>query len=333
MIKDDLFVLLDGGEYTKDQDILFRLKPNRSFSWGYGVEHHTGEAGWRTGSEKIDDTDKNNMKIIVVGDSCTFGLGVPYDKTYGAVLEKKLNEGNTQKTKVYNFGVPGFTSFQCRKVLEKVVPFLKPMVVVCYIGANDGVQTMEYSDKEYYDNINTNAKSFVHRSLKYSNIFKLLQAKRYKNKMSLLERNIEHLPEGTDWFKLALPDLIAGLEQKGIKLDKKVFNKSRVSVAEFKRNLLSMEELAKKHNATFIYISNIWNDGDNLHYRKDYLSVDYLDTKRELEKYKTEDVFIDTVHPSAKGHHIIAEMLFELIFKNNNFLTSLPPDPSVAQNR
>jgi lysophospholipase L1-like esterase len=322
IIKDDLFSILGKSVYTKDQDILFKLKPNRSFSGEDDVEYQTGKEGWRIGSEKIDNNDRSDITIIVVGDSCTFGLGVPYDKTYGAILEKKMNEGNGQKSRVYNFGVPGFTSFQCRKLTEKVVPSLKPTVVVCYIGANDGAPVMEYSDKEYYENINANTKSFLYHSLKYSNVFKLLVAKRYENKISTLEKSIEQLPQSNDWFKLALPDLIKELEQKGVKLDKNVFKKRRVSVDEFKENLLSIKALAEKHNATFIYIPNIWNKGNNLYYHEDYLFTEYMDIRRELERYKTEDVFIDISHPSAKGHLVIAEMLFELISEKINFLTT-----------
>jgi len=315
IFKDDLFSILDGGEYEKDQDMLFKLKPNKSFYWGYDVKHQTGKEGWRIGSKRINNVIEPDIKIVVVGDSCTFGLGVSYDKTYGAVLEEKIKEEINQKTRVYNFGVPGFTSFQSKKLLEKVVPSLRPAIIICYLGANDGAPAMEYSDKEYYENINIHYRSFIYRLLRYSNVFKLLQAKRYKTKIQLLEESIEHLPQDTDWFKLSLPDLMIELEQRGITLDKNIFNKNRTSKDEFKQNLLSIKELAKKYNAIFIYIPNIWNDGNNLHYNEDYLCINYLDIRERLEKYKTEDVFIDTVHPTVKGHSVIAEMIFEFIFK------------------
>ena len=312
IIKDTFFSLLDSGEYEKDKDILFRLKPNRSFSWGYDVKHQTGEKGWRIGSKDTDDDA--DVKIIAVGDSCTFGLGIPYGKTYGAVLEKRINEESAHKVKVYNFGIPGFTSFQCRKLVEKVISSLKPTIIICYIGANDAEPVMKYSDKEHYEKINT--ESFAHRLVKCSNIFKLLEAKQRKKRMTLLKQGIEQLPQDVDWFKLTLPDLMIELEQKGAKIDKNFFNKKRVIVDEFKENLLAMKRVAQGHNATFIYIPNVWNDGKNLRYYEHYLPIDYLDIKREFEKYKTENVLIDTVHPSVKGHSIIAEMLFRLISEN-----------------
>lgn len=62
--------------------------------------------------------------ILAVGDSMTFGEGVPADRSYSAVLEK------TAGIRVYNGGVPGYSSRQMLVRLRRLAPGLRPDVVV-----------------------------------------------------------------------------------------------------------------------------------------------------------------------------------------------------------
>ena len=62
----------------------------------------------------------NTFRIIILGDSHTFGLGVELNDTYPKVLESLLNKGaDGLKYEVINLGVPGYN------MLEKVEFFKK----------------------------------------------------------------------------------------------------------------------------------------------------------------------------------------------------------------
>lgn len=61
--------------------------------------------------------------VLAIGDSMTFGEGVPVDQTYSAVLEK------TTGVRVYNGGVPGYGSRQMLGRLEKLLPQVRPALV------------------------------------------------------------------------------------------------------------------------------------------------------------------------------------------------------------
>ena len=50
---------------------------------------------------------KDRFRIVVIGDSFTFGLGVGDFLTYSAQLEKILNVADKNQFKVLNLGVPG----------------------------------------------------------------------------------------------------------------------------------------------------------------------------------------------------------------------------------
>jgi lysophospholipase L1-like esterase len=62
--------------------------------------------------------------VLAVGDSMTFGEGVPADRTYSAWLERTVG------VRVYNAGVPGFSSRQMLARLRRFLPALRPAAVV-----------------------------------------------------------------------------------------------------------------------------------------------------------------------------------------------------------
>lgn len=63
-------------------------------------------------------------RVLAVGDSITFGEGVPADSTYPAVLERTLG------VRVANAGVPGYASPQMLGRLRRYLPALRPAVVL-----------------------------------------------------------------------------------------------------------------------------------------------------------------------------------------------------------
>jgi hypothetical protein len=62
--------------------------------------------------------------VLTVGDSMTFGEGVPAEDSYSAWLER------TAGVRVYNAGVPGFSSRQMLARLRRCLPALRPAAVV-----------------------------------------------------------------------------------------------------------------------------------------------------------------------------------------------------------
>lgn len=77
-------------------------------------------------------------KLIIVGDSITEGYGVPHDKAFPALLQKKLNEKNI-KWQVVNGGVSGSMASSAP---SRVQSFLreKPALILIALGTNDGLQ-------------------------------------------------------------------------------------------------------------------------------------------------------------------------------------------------
>jgi lysophospholipase L1-like esterase len=95
---------------------------------------HTNALGLR------DDevTDDGRLRILAIGDSCTFGWGVEQGEAYPQVLQGLLDAGSGGgRYRVINAGVPGYTSHHGRVYLRERGLELRPAVVIAAYGFND----------------------------------------------------------------------------------------------------------------------------------------------------------------------------------------------------
>lgn len=83
-------------------------------------------------------TASGAFRIVCIGDSNTYGIGVPRDQTYPAQLERLLNERAAgQRFEVVNLGVPGTNSGQALHRLRGYIEAYRPDLLVAVIGVND----------------------------------------------------------------------------------------------------------------------------------------------------------------------------------------------------
>lgn len=85
------------------------------------------------------------VRVLCVGDSCTYGTGVRRQDAVPGALERLLGEG----VDVVNAGVPGYTAFQASRYLEARGLALEPDVVVFTAGFNDARSWDGLSDAEH----------------------------------------------------------------------------------------------------------------------------------------------------------------------------------------
>ena len=82
-------------------------------------------------------------KIVALGDSLTAGYGVDLNKSYPALLEKKLQE-NGYHYRVINAGVSGETSSGTLARVEWILT-QNPEIVILETGGNDGLRGVAVS--------------------------------------------------------------------------------------------------------------------------------------------------------------------------------------------
>ena len=113
----------------------FILLPGRYAGAG-GRSFYVNTRGF-VGAEFQDPVSPGTIRIVTLGDSCTFGGGTDWG-TYGGQLEVRLRSiDHTHRYQVINAGIRGLnTELALRRLVTKVLP-LTPDIVTVYLGWND----------------------------------------------------------------------------------------------------------------------------------------------------------------------------------------------------
>jgi lysophospholipase L1-like esterase len=80
------------------------------------------------------------VRVLALGDSCTFGRGVEDGEAWPARLEARLRAAG-QDAAVQNAGVPGYGTTQERGLLRRLAPRVRPTHVVVVWLPNDAHET------------------------------------------------------------------------------------------------------------------------------------------------------------------------------------------------
>lgn len=267
--------------YDHDPVLFWKLKPDNE---GYEV-NSLGYRGKAVGPKK----GPNEIRIICLGDSCTFGLGpvhIPAGVTYSALLQKRLQEALPDKTiSVLNFGCPGYTSFQGKLLLKRKAVDFNPDVVTAYFGINDVLPAMGFTDAQQRPmteppDIGVNPR----RCCTYEALVRLVYG-----------------------FRLSATPCAEGVE--------------RVPPADYHENMRQMSAVGRNHGFAVYFMDPPYLETDNKVTRLPHLvHQPQIDICGALQKAQTEGIepifgMPDFVHPNLKGHKIIAEFMANFLLK------------------
>lgn len=143
-------------EYEKqkfdiDTHRIWKLNPNRKISEHFGPNpdeyqiHTTDNFGFRTNSFQKHAYTDDVSKIVVLGDSYTYGHAVSDDQAIPSYLQDEVNK-HGQDMLVINAGVQGYNPDQEYIYLtEEILPKIKPDVVIWNISFNDLIDMRTHS--------------------------------------------------------------------------------------------------------------------------------------------------------------------------------------------
>ena len=178
---------------VEDRRLIWRLRP------GACVEHpvtkrkmHVNAEGFR-GPAPPEEKPAGGLRVVFLGSSLFFGLGLSDPETVPARLAEALRKEFPGRTvEVFNLAVPGYSSHQNRLLAEEVLPALRPDVVVLGAGFSDALLS-NYTDAEVtaaYPKPNR-IFSFLDRLLGGLRIYELLCNRyRYKDVRRMLTRTL-----------------------------------------------------------------------------------------------------------------------------------------------
>jgi len=116
-------------EFFQDDEVLFwRLRKNLDVE-----PQHLGDRTDGLGLRNLETPGPKGdaQRIVCLGDSCTYGLGVRIEEAWPNLLDAE------SAFDVVNAGVPGYTTYQAVRQWETLVASLEPDVVVIEFGNND----------------------------------------------------------------------------------------------------------------------------------------------------------------------------------------------------
>ena len=253
-------------------------------------------------------------RIVCLGCSTTFGLGVDDNATYPAVLEAFLRgRRGERRYEVINCGVPGYTSYQAMLLFQgKILPLEPDMVVLLLGTVNDWVPAVARPDLKQSSPMRRMA-IWMHTKLGCLRIYQFLE-------YLLLST---HRRETTG-------EIIARKERGLSQLETANYpGEPRVSPEDFKRNLTAVIRKADELNMEVILVApplpaktlarnpvaykymNAVRAVASVH------QVPLVDAFAVFVENRETDLFFDFCHPNIRGNRLLAKGVAQAIQSMN----------------
>ena len=299
--------------FQRDENLFWRLRPSQIIESRFFENNRfkINSLGLR-GDEIEPASDK--IRIVGLGNSCTFGWRTEENKIYLRQLEKLINSDTTlPQVEIINAGIPGYTSFQGQRFFIEEISSLKPDLVLMMFGWNDqwaSADNIADKNQDFPPQFILNIQDFVSRLKIYRLMRKLI--------LSTTEKPIAETLNKTE----------------------QVY---RVSFEDFYKNLNSIIQETKNINSIAMILTspipsleNYYRPGSksNMHIFHNYyneqarlLAIDtksaLIDAASEFDNYNNlfDDAKIDPIHFNNEGHRILANQIY-LYLKNNPNLLS-----------
>jgi len=121
--------------YILEEPIVYRHRPGLEGQFG-GVPVHINRLGLR--DREVEGKKPGEYRILAMGDSMPFGVGVHYEDSYPHQLEVILNEHpHGKQFRVINMGVPSYNTEQELIQLKSLGLSLQPDAVTLLFSGND----------------------------------------------------------------------------------------------------------------------------------------------------------------------------------------------------
>jgi lysophospholipase L1-like esterase len=283
--------------FIADHELFWITKPNYHGTFR-GEEYSLNSYGFRT-NEIPKGKNPNTFRIISMGDSATYGLGVLREQSYPFVLEKILRADlKSNNVEVYSAGVMGYTTFQGLRLLKRTIITLKPDLITVAFGANDKLTSPKGNDENFAHSKDSWLIDVDYFLIK-SKIYLLLRE-------TLLKKRLYYNPGTVDF---------------------------RVPIEQYNNNIREIIDIASAHNIKVVLICIPWSEWNKNRdfldlkapYRKSLREIAYslkvplLDFSDLIDKKLLEQpggfkkYYLDESHPTESGHLLIAQGLSRII--------------------
>jgi len=127
--------------FEPDPELLWRMRPGFEFGDGFEPLNSSGFRGPEFPAEKAPGA----LRVACLGDSVTFGRP---EADYPSMIETRVSEKIGRPVETMNLGVPGYSSFQGKKLLARVLDEYDPEIAIILFGWNDHWLAKGFADQD-----------------------------------------------------------------------------------------------------------------------------------------------------------------------------------------
>lgn len=211
------------------------------------IVNTTNSLGFNEGYDYSKEVSDNIKRIIFLGDSYTFGAGVPREKSYCKIVENYLNKYSQQKFEIFNAGVPGYGPYDSYKLFKllKKEGYQYDAVVFSLFLQNDFTDNIKNTNRKviggYIHRIPDNiVLQYFHPSNTYifrysQNVYTLLKKKLFETlRTSSVQSDLKGQTRAIRKYRIN-PDIFFSFHTNYKKTTKIDFDKILFSITEISR--------------------------------------------------------------------------------------------------
>ncbi len=297
---------------------------------------NTNKLGFRT--KKITKKKKNEIRIVLAGDSILFSTYVADKHTISSLLEQKLKKQFPKKQiSVYNLGVEGFDLQKMNAAINYSFNKIKPDFVFI-IGVSGDinfgylrgfVKYKPYTKKAKVDEkqfkhflAKTQKKSIWQKSFLLNKIFKILDEKKGRKFIAQISKN-KKSQKLTKTLKQNLKGSVAGFIEE-IRREKTILNSKNISpilivlpILDFKKEKTLFEKQNNKLLTLFFPAYNKFAKSFIFQIDKKLKDIKGLEVYnlKNLFSNNSSIIYYDSFHINPLGNKILTEKLFDIVKK------------------
>lgn len=315
---------------SEDPILRYELVPG-SQGYAFGTDIRVNSAGFRD-REYERDKPAGTRRLLVIGDSITFGNGLRPEERFTDRLEARYRaEGKA--VQVLNLGVTGYDPLQELELLEKVGLAFHPDVVLQAWCINDaGIHTASVRALEVMDDYGW----LIRKSRLLQVLFVRIDAEELNREMPQVNFDPEFRKTYRDFIVPVagdtslvrrMRDLRSYLDQHEIKPPVRflAWYTSRAKVGRMRWAMERLARLARDggFRAAVLIVPYLDEHGEPEAFRQVYdivayeaqrAGLDVIRARDELAAFGFERAQGDSpipLHPGAEGHEVLAEVLHE----------------------
>jgi lysophospholipase L1-like esterase len=293
----------DGAIFEKSDNPVLLIQPRKNFS---GLQENKtvvfiNAYGFRSNYE-INKTKSSAFRILVLGDSVTWGAYMNQSDVFTIILEEKLNRKKCC-FEVINAGVGGYNTIQELELLKKEGLSFDPDLLIVQFDFTDTRETKKgiINGTVYIGN----------PDLKVPIIIKLPFG---------IDKTLSKQSRAYQVINIGLANTLyrKKILEGDIELYDPYFDKTKEAINEIK-------QIAYSNNMDLLFIITPSTskpralEEERIIKELNRLNITYIDFDGKFREEGFDKVFVknDNVHPNKEGHNLIADGLFEWLTNNH----------------